>query len=713
MRSVYLTARFLAICLSTACLLFTWLLGMRYFSPQTALFALLLLSVAPGAVQQAHFYIVDGVFLAFALAAMYLGARAVERGSLLHYAYTGLLIGGASACRLNGILLGILLVALDAGRNGWQPKRLIRSHHLSAAGTTALATLLILHPYMVSSPLWFQQAISTHDFGLSVQIANGSILQPWTLAYYNTVPYLDTWTQLLPLSMGWPFSLVTPIAIAYAFWKGPWPARAMLLWCGLQFLLVGSLKTQHVRYTVSFLPFIVLFIGHFFISVKEHVVGRLQEIAHALLAVALLLHISVYGVAFASIYSEEDSRLTAARTIARHIPAGSRIGIERGGFSMLPLLDTTRYSTHHLGLSEYFYSSPYMLCSGQIGMLQKSLSNIDYIALIKENRFRQFTAMPSLFPVAADFYIRLLSEELGFESISQLKIEPNLWKLSFIDGNAEPSFLGYDHPTVVLLKKDTEKFHTAVEKWFRSIVVNADCPDKDFLNVSTHFKSGDYQRAAEQAGSLINRLPHTKIAYPIASQSFLHLGEEEKSKSLYDAYRPLNAHSIVSYLKSTNTRKSAPATTAVTYATLGHIDIAVHVLLNLEPEEYSDLPPVDRLTLAENYTYFSLSFLDKHSDQKRDVLEFALQIAPHELAFNNLASLEWETGNRKQAIAHWKDSLQFNPNQATVCRALGEAIAEEYGPHEAAQFYSKQAHLIEAGNHTGETPHTYSDQNAP
>jgi tetratricopeptide (TPR) repeat protein len=694
MRSVYLMARFLAISLSTVCLVFTWLLGTRYFSAPAALIAIFVLSFAPGAIQQAHFYIVDGLFLAFALSSVVVGARAVKHVSMTGYAWTGLLIGATSACRLNGVLLGVMLVALDATQNGWHPMRIARSRHLWVAAATTVTTLLILQPYMVSNPLWFQQAFSHLDFGLSVQIANGSILQPWTLAYYHNTPYLDTWIKLLPLGLGWPFALLAPIALAYAGWYGPWVTRGILLWCSLQFLLVGSLYTQHVRYIVPFLPFIALSIGHVLTSLQRHIVGRLRQSAYVLVMSASLLYTGFYGVAFANIYTQEDSRITAARALQQIAPKGSRIGVENGGVSLSPLIDTARYSTHYLGLSDYFYTSSYMLCGGQLTMLQQKLQASEYIALVIENRSMQFTAVPSLFPVAADFYKQLLEEKLGFESVGQFKKYPNLLGFSFKDDDAEISFLAYEHPTVVLLKKNDRLFHTAIEQWMRVAVTDTNCADMDMLDISDHFKNGDFQQAASRSDALINRLPHAKIAYPLAAQAYLQLGNTEKYNALFESYQPIETQGKMQFLRGAQTRAYAPTWTAVTYTTLGHADLALHVLLNTKPEYFFDLPTSRASILAENYTTFALSFLkDRPADQEK-VLQFILSIIPHESTLNSLASIEWKRKNKQEAISYWKKSLQLNPNQADVYQALGEATIELPGQRDAALFYLQKARQL-------------------
>ena len=77
---VYVLARFLAAALSCGTLLWTWILGRRYCTHWAALFGLAIVTFAPGAVQQAHFYIVEGFFSLLSLVGLWSILRTIETG---------------------------------------------------------------------------------------------------------------------------------------------------------------------------------------------------------------------------------------------------------------------------------------------------------------------------------------------------------------------------------------------------------------------------------------------------------------------------------------------------------------------------------------------------------------------------------------------------------------------------------------------------------
>lgn len=233
---------------------------------------------------------------------------------------------------------------------------------------------------------------------------------------------------------------------------------------------------------------------------------------------ALLIgHLRFYGTAFARIYIEEDSRIQAARFLAKQVPLGSHIGIESGAFSMGPLLGPTHQAVT-LGAGSLFYLAPYMLCATQVDFLWSYLRQMDYLTLNDINRAVQFRAVPTLFPVAAYFYEKLNDGHLGFTQIERFREYPRLLGLAFNDEGSEPSFLGYDHPTVLVFRNEgEEEVERAVYHWRRAIAGNSHCADTEMSEVVRSIEQGELERAAAGIEALIKRLPHAQLAYPLAA----------------------------------------------------------------------------------------------------------------------------------------------------------------------------------------------------
>ena len=75
--------------------------------------------------------------------------------------------------------------------------------------------------------------------------------------------------------------------------------------------------------------------------------------------------------------------------------------------------------------------------------------------------------------------------------------------------------------------------------------------------------------------------------------------------------------------------------------------------------------------------------------RSKHILEYALTVCPnHAVSYNNLAELFSEEGNYAQAIAHYRQALQINPNLSTAWHGLGETYYKQ------KQFpLSLEAHL--------------------
>lgn len=204
---VYKTVRVFSALVSLATVALVFYIGRRHWGLAVAVLAASFTALVPIAVQQAHFYTVDGLFTLLALAALGAGMQAVASGRPRLLILAGVLVGLSAATRLNGLLLGAVLAWLFLlGRDlDWRNAlaRLKRSE-LWFCGLAALAALLVLEPYLLTAPEVLQRNDFSDDFGYSVQVARGEILRPWSLADMHTVPFLHYWTQLWPQAVAFP-----------------------------------------------------------------------------------------------------------------------------------------------------------------------------------------------------------------------------------------------------------------------------------------------------------------------------------------------------------------------------------------------------------------------------------------------------------------------------------------------------------------------------
>lgn len=660
---LFRSARLLSVALSLGSLGLLLALGWRYWDPAVACLALLLAAVAPIAVQQAHFYTIDGLFTCLSLMVFYLGLRAAPREKGWSYLAAGALVGVCGAVRFNGLLLGGVLLALHLqaappleGESRWQwLRRRLLHPRLWLAGLAAAGTLLLLEPYLLFKPELLSLASNTDDFAYSLQVARGELRSPWSLADQHTLPYLHYWTHLWPLGVGWPLTLIFLLAVGHALWRRRLPGLLALGWVVVGFALVGGLHTKHVRYLLPLFPFFCL-LG------ADLLVWLWRRWSRPGLALGALVagYTTFYGLAFARIYAVEDSRIQAARWLEAQVPEGSAIGVESGGFSMRGFVAGPRHRPQLLNEGTIFGTHGYLGCTATRRYLVERLRHADYVAITDVNRYRQYLGAPDLYPVMAEFYRRLVAGELGFEPVQRFKVYPSLLGVEFRDDGAEPSFLGYDHPAVFVLKRKPD-FAATLEGWQQQD--DPGCADRLVRQAADALLAGDQQDALEQLGAL--RRSHPELRYPALVEAVIHhrQGEGALEKEALRRYG-------WGYSDLGHAAQFLPWAAAVSLQDAGLDELALMALADGTTKR-GLLKPAFLSTMADSYIDLAQSFyLRGDQEYARQIYHLSTQVHPRPLACNALGVLAYNSRNYAKARTWWEQSLQLDSTQAEVHKHL-------------------------------------------
>ena len=576
-RWIYYTARTASALIACLTLWLVWRLGCRYGGQETGCLATFFVALAPMAIQQAHFFTVDGLFTLMNLAAFGALLRAVETEDRRWQLAAGLLIGGAAGVRLIGLLTGMTLAAgfllkgeSPEGQTRWQQaKRNLLRPHLWLAGGAALATLLSLEPYLLRNleGLWVAESpdgVGGNFHGRALQVARGEILRPWTLVDVDTTPYLHHWISLFPLGVGWPLTVFFLLGAAWSLWRFSWWRGLILLWCVLYFAVVGGLHSKHIRYLLPLLPFLSILAA----DVCCRLV-RSRRWVGGIVAVCLIAYSGAYGLAFTRIYLAEDSRLEAGRWIAGRVPPGSRIGVEGGGFSLQGVVSAEVFHRQIIDILPLFRSRGYLMCGPALRYLQEQVQDLDYLVIVDVNRYRQFTAVPKLFPVVAGFYQRLVAGDLGFTLVKRFKRYPALGGWQFRDDGAEPSFIGFDHPAVLIFKRNGPlALRDACARWEEDLEDDPECADRVLRQAVLAFREGRLERAREEVQVALERNPDMRVGNLLEAAIYSRMGDASAADLALALYRaPYRTESQV----------RGPWATATNLVELGLQDLQVWV----------------------------------------------------------------------------------------------------------------------------------------
>lgn len=652
---LYRVARSLALLCSVLSLWLVWVLAQRRMDGWAALLALFFVACAPLAIQLAHFYTVDGIFVLVLL----LFFAVWESGLAAHWRYVlaGLLVGVAGAVRFNGLALGLALLAGHCATIGsWRqfPARL-KDPKLWLAALAALVALLVLQPYLLTNPALLLQAQTTDDFLYSLRLAQGDILRPWSLADRHTAPYLHYWTDLWPAAVGWPLTLLMGAGVAWVVWRRSRAEAAALSWCALCFLSIGPLHTKHVRYLLPLLPFLALFAAY-----CTEWMWRRSRLLGVLVAGVPACYVALYGIAFAGIYAKEDSRIEAGRWIATHIEKGVQVGVEGGAFTMQKMIPQPDYTQQTLSMNVLFGARGYLGCGAAAEFLWSRARDMDYIAVLDVNRQRQFVAASDLYPVAASFYEKLWAGQLGFREVQRFKVYPQLGKLRFVDDDAEPSFLAYDHPAVHIFARQ-EQANASWAAWRSVLTADANCADAALQTAVDAYERGDYPHALQAAEEMLRAHPDFVTGHFVLASIYNRLGEAAREKEqvrLYAAgYRNENAYLV-------------PWAAASALWSVGASDM-VYAVLQHGVQLTDWLGEGDRLRMGASYELLA-SWCQEHEMMERAAAIYALaadvygESAGSELSatvYARLGMLHYAQGQLEASTRAYESALALDENQ--------------------------------------------------
>jgi tetratricopeptide (TPR) repeat protein len=677
-RHVYLTARTLAVVFSVGVLLLTASLTRRLYGAHAALGTTALVAVAPGAIQQAHFFITDGPFACASLAALWAILRALDGPARWdRFLTAGALIGLTACIRFNGGLLGLLLVAgCLAGGTGDLRRRLtavLRHRELWAAGLLAIGLLLTLHPYVFVRPELLSRARQVGDLGLAMKFASGEYLQPWTLVDVDVIPFVSHWFGMWPVAVGWPLTVLFLLALGWALWRGNTAERLLAAWCLIYFLPIGLLPARAVRHLIPLLAILAI-LG----------AGALRDLLRSLPAArrpvlvagsVVGLHLFLCGIAFARVYQVEDSRIAAGRYVANKVRAGVPVLVESGAYSAAHLVSPQRHPQVWTDMSTLLYTGPYMLCADRIDYMGAKLKKAGAGIYVEENRAIQYAAVPELFPVAASFYDRLFAGDFGFDVVQRFKTYPRIAGLTFADDGVDPTFTGYDHPAVpVVMRRDGANVSDAMARWRRDMAANPWCPDEALHGAAVRLRAGDDAGALQAVRQAAAANPNALVVYRIEEEILRRLGRREAADAVRAAYRPESVTGRMAHVVNPNMVHYVTGALAQSLVRLGFVDAAIGELQAGLLEDYSDVPRAQRLRAASYLRVAQTMGAAGYADHHEAAIQLSLQVFRTTYAINALAKIEAQRGNLEGSRQFLEQSILLDAGQSEVHYSLAELI---------------------------------------
>ncbi len=487
----YLIGRALSAVFDTGTVLVVYLLGRRLLGPGAALLAAALLALAVHSIQLAHFFAVDTFATFFTTAALLLLVRYAQGRDPRDLGLLGIATGLAMASKLSAILL-LVLVALWWLGTGWRERRFHSGagaaarwvSHLFAFGIFGAIVFRLFQPYAFAGAAPFDWRPSP-DFlaalGQQKAIQEGAFDWPPGVQWAGTAPYLFPLEQIVRWGLGPALGLLALAGVVTAvivIWRrGAHPLVLPLAWAALVFASFGVLVLKTMRYFHPAYPVLALTAAwllaelwrrkHRLAPLPPHIGAGLVGAA----ATAVVLATGLWALAFVQIYARDHSRAAASEWIYQNIDPGAVIAIEHWDDALpLNLSDRARDQYEYLELAVFDRED-----TRKRSALMSALRNADVLVLASNRGWGSIPRMPQRYPLAGRFYAALFGGELGFERAAEFRSLPSLGPWRIDDAAAEEAFTVYDHPQVLVFRRNGDNTD-AVQTAFARIDERAAVP---------------------------------------------------------------------------------------------------------------------------------------------------------------------------------------------------------------------------------------------
>jgi len=325
---LYLCGRMVAAIQGTLCIFLIYLLGKIYYSRQVGLIAAALLTVTPLYVYNSHFfYVVMPVVFWMLLSWIFIARlQTRDRVTTVDLFCAGLFLALAALVQYIALLLApMILVAIYLRRRELKEKETIpwKKIIIGASAGFVLGTVIGC-PNAWFDPVNFYKHFSWFFFDRLNPAAKAIFnLQdnPW-LFYLLKAPYEDLGNFLFILSL---FGLALGLVRRR-------PADIfMLLFIGLNLMLITRLRWYYAHYIILYIPALLL--------LGAVVITRIRWRIVKILVLGFVFAGSLgHSLAYDRMMAMVDSRTLASDWLEEHLQPGTRIGINSIYFHTVPVL---------------------------------------------------------------------------------------------------------------------------------------------------------------------------------------------------------------------------------------------------------------------------------------------------------------------------------------------------------------------------------------
>jgi len=454
-----------------------------------------LYAIAVLPIQLSHFFTVDTFLNLFVWASFYFAVKLVVYTGNTSYSHSGekrsddsridsgqarmtqiyyvclsgLFFGLALACKISALyfapLIGIFVFFGLAQNITAFSMSLLKLKIIDWIPAFAGMTIFFLFCYLavrIGSPYYFEtntilnpqlSAVFINNIQTLKSFDNPAALFPPANQWIHASPFLSI-TNLIFFGVGPVYFLFAVIGFLLLLnHRKPKLLLFVLFWV-MGFTFYQSIQfAKTMRYLIFIYPFLSIFaaVG---LSYVLNLFKKLSTFSSYMLHATCYICILVWPLAFMSIYTMDHSRVTASKWMYRTIPQGSTILTEYWD-DPLPLMVQDPRTRNYIGREVHIFDPD---TKEKWQVINEQLNTADYYIMSSNRGWGSVPTTPERYPVASQFYKKMLEKKGNYTLIQEFSSYPSLRylgiPLDFPDQWAEEAFTVYDHPQVLIFKKN-------------------------------------------------------------------------------------------------------------------------------------------------------------------------------------------------------------------------------------------------------------------
>ena len=467
----------------TATVALVYLLGARLYGRREGLLAAILVTLAVLHIQLSHFFAVDTIMAACAVAALYLLSRVAREGRTRDSVAAGAIVGLGIATKVTllpiygAFLMAHAIYALGLLDNGDAGGRSLAERVATAVNGLVLGGAASVVVFAVAQPYAFiDYARFMGDVVEQSEMVRRIRDYPYTRQYVDTAPYLYHVRQLATWGLGLPLGIVAWAGLLHAAVRGMRPVHGLaylaagiavpaailvlshsllaivaasgialgalaftlpfrsagsrgavllLSWVVPYLLITGSFEVKFLRYLIPATPFLVLFGSRMLLDLWDSVSAGLPRL-RPLLVVGFFLLLAAtgfYAVAYTAVYEREHPAIRTAYWINANAPKGSVI-LKEHWEEGIPGL-------HGYEIRELPIYDPDT--ETKLAGIAEELALADYVVFYSNRLYGTIPRLPDRYPFSSEYYRLLFSGALGYELADVRTSYPGLAGVTFVD----------------------------------------------------------------------------------------------------------------------------------------------------------------------------------------------------------------------------------------------------------------------------------------